>query len=404
MERGDFPKSVLTTVAVAMLTAFLTSLGFLFWVQTDPQSLTRLLRAPTGEDRNATDAVSAARSSERAVIAAVKKANPAVVAITISKNVPVYEQYLEEVPSPFSQFFGNDFFNFSVPRVRKKGTEKKEIGGGSGFLVSNDGYIVTNRHVVEDEEAEYTAFLNDGKKYTAAVVARDPALDLAIIKIDGSNFPYLAFGDSNALEVGQSVIAIGNALAEFRNTVSVGVVSGLSRRVVADDRAGRSELLEEVVQTDAGINPGNSGGPLLNLSGEVIGVNVAVALGSENIGFALPANLIKGAVDSVKKEGEIVRPFLGIRYLTINQVDYGVLVVRGETSQELAVIPGSPADKAGIVENDIILSFDGVKLDAEHSLASLIRKKKVGDQITLRIWHKGEEKTVKAVLEKWSRF
>lgn len=346
-------------------------------------------------------------SQESFVIDAVKKTNPAVVSIIISKNVPKYEIYTDpNRQNPFGDLFPNFFFN--VPQYRQNGTEKKEVGGGSGFFVSGDGLIVTNKHVVDQKDAEYTVFTNDGKKHTASVVARDPVLDVALIKIEGSNFPYLSLGNSDSLQVGQTVIAIGNALAEYRNTVSVGVVSGLARSIVAGDSSGKTELLDKVIQTDAAINPGNSGGPLLDLSGKVIGVNVAVAQGSQNIGFALPINSVKSAIESVKSTGKIVRPYLGIRYVSINSemkdknnlsVDYGVLVKAGQNQNELAVIPGSPADKAGIVENDIILEVDGVKLDSNNSLASLIRQKKIGNAVNLKILHKGEEKTARIILE-----
>jgi len=355
-------------------------------------------------------------TQEDMIISTVKKADPAVVSIVITKDVPVMEQYYENSPflGPFSDFFGGLFgdpfqnFQYKVPQYRQKGTEKKEIGGGSGFFVSADGMIITNKHVVDDTEAEYTVFTNKGEKYNATVVARDPVNDIAVIKIEGDEFPFLQFADSDNLNVGQTAIAIGNALGEFRNTVSVGIVSGLSRSLTAGDSYGKSEQLEGVIQTDAAINPGNSGGPLLNSHGEVIGVNVAMANGSENIGFSLPSNLIRSVVDSVKENGKIIRPFLGVRYIAINQnikeknklsVDYGALVVRGETTEDLAVIPGSPADKAGIEENDIILEVNGRKLDKNSSLSQMIINKKVGDVITLKILHKGEEKTVEVTLE-----
>lgn len=348
-------------------------------------------------------------TQETFVVDAVKKTNPAVVSIMISKNVPKYELYTDpnqQQQDPFGGLFPG--FSFNIPQYRQNGTEKKEIGGGSGFLVSNDGLIVTNKHVVNQKDVEYTVFTNDGKKHTAIVVARDPVLDIALLKIVGSNFPYLSLGNSDSLQVGQSVVAIGNALAEFRNTVSVGVISGLARSVVAGDSSGNTELLDHVIQTDAAINPGNSGGPLLNLSGQVIGVNVAVAQGSQNIGFALPINSVKSAIESVKSTGKIVRPYLGVRYVAISTemkeknnltVDYGVLVKAGANQNELAVIPGSPADKAGIVENDIILEIDGVKLDEKNTLASIVRQKKIGNVITLKILHKGVEKTVRVILE-----
>jgi serine protease Do len=315
---------------------------------------------------------------ERSVIDVVKETNPAVVSIIISKA-----------------------------ESKQNATEKKQVGGGSGFFVTSDGLIVTNRHVVDRSGVVYTVFTNDGEKHVATVVALDPVLDIALIKISGSNFPSLTLGDSDALEVGQSVIAIGNALAEFRNTVSLGVISGLARSITAGDSSGRTEVLDLVIQTDAAINPGNSGGPLLDLFGRVVGVNVAAARGSQSIGFALPINSVKGAIESVKSIGKIVRPYLGIRYLAINKVvqeknnlsvDYGVLVIPGADSGELAVIPGSPADKAGIVENDIILEIDGVKLGDKTNLASIIRQKKIGQVVNLKILSKGFEKNVKVTM------
>lgn len=339
----------------------------------------------------------------RTVVETVREANPAVVAITVSKEVPKYERYLRQYESPFG-----GFFNFQIPDIRQNGTEKREIGGGSGFLVSDDGYIVTNRHVVADEEAEYAVFLNDGTNYDGKVVARDPVLDIAVVKIEGTELPHLSMGDSDSLEVGETVIAIGNALAEYRNTVSVGVVSGLARSIVAGDGQGSSEALDQLIQTDAAINPGNSGGPLLSLRGEVIGVNVAVASGAENIGFALPISSVKSVVDSVRETGKIVRPFIGVRYIPVTKelqqknnlsVDYGVLVQRGDTAGDLAVMPGSPADKVGIVENDIILECDGTKLTEDVQLSTLIRKKKVGDIVSLKILHRGEEKMISVTLE-----
>lgn len=341
------------------------------------------------------------------VVDAVKKSNPSVVAIVISKEVPKYETYTD--PNQQNNPFGDMFpgFNFSTPQLRQNGTEKKDIGGGSGFFVSNDGLIVTNKHVVDQTGAFYTVFTNDGKKHDAKVIAKDPVLDIALIKIDGTGYAPLPLGDSDNLDVGQSVIAIGNALGEFRNTVSVGVVSGLARSITAGDSAGKSELLDKVIQTDAAINPGNSGGPLLDIFGQVIGVDVAIVEGSQNIGFALPINSVKGVIESVKTTGKIVRPYLGVRYVQVTPemkiannltVDYGALVKAGANANELAVIPGSPADKAGIVENDIILEVDGVKLDDKTNLSSIVRAKKVGDVLNLKVLHKGVEEKVSVTL------
>lgn len=353
-------------------------------------------------------------TEESRIIEVVEQAKPAVVSIVITKDIPIIERYYQEF-DPFGDNFFKDFFGgglrfrLPIPQQKQNGTEKQQVGGGSGFFVSADGYIVTNKHVVDDDKAEYTVITNDGKKYPAEILAKDSSLDVAVLRIKGDNFPYLVFGDSDKLKVGQTVIAIGNALAEFPNTVSVGVISGLSRSITAGDSFGRSEHLEGVIQTDAAINPGNSGGPLLDIKGRVIGVNVAVSQGAENIGFALASNTVKGIVESVRKYGEIIRPYLGVRYLQITEslkeknnlpVDYGVLVVRGETPEELAVIPGSPADKAGIVENDIILEVDGIKLEPGKSLSSIIRQKQIGETVKLKILHRGEEKIIEVKLEK----
>ncbi len=335
----------------------------------------------------------------------VARVNSAVVSVVVTKDVPVYERYLEEW-NPFG-FWGG---SFQVPRVRENGTEEQEVGGGSGFVVSPDGLIVTNRHVVDDTEARYSVFLGDGSDYEVEVLARDPQLDIAVLKITnlppGTELNHLSFGDSDALRLGEPVVAIGNALAEFRNSVSVGVVSGLARSIVASDGYGRSEALSDVIQTDAAINPGNSGGPLLNLRGEVIGVNVATSRGADNIGFALPAAVVRGVVASVAETGTIVRPFLGVRYAMVTEelrtlnnlpVEYGALIVRGERREELAVMPGSPADKAGLRENDIILAIDGEEL-RDRDLATVLRSKSADATVELRVWSAGSEKTVSVLL------
>ncbi len=283
----------------------------------------------------------------------------------------------------------------------------EEAGSGSGFIISNDGYIVTNQHVVADPTLEYTVLLTSGEQYTAQVLARDSLNDLAYLKIEAQNLPEVELGDSDQLKVGQTAIAIGYALGEFKNTVSVGVISGLSRQIVAGDGFSQTEELEDIIQTDAAINFGNSGGPLLNSEGQVIGVNVATAYGYENIGFAIPVNQIKNDVDSLQSQGKISRPYLGVRYQIINSVlqqlnnlsvDYGALIISGQTAAELAVIPGSPADKAGLVANDIILEINGQRITEEDTLIELIEDYQVGDKVSLKILHQGEEKTIEVTL------
>lgn len=354
---------------------------------------------------------------EEQVVSAVSKANPAVVSIVISKDVPVMEQYYTNV-NPFpsipgfpGDFFGNQGFTFQVPQYRQKGTQKKDVGGGSGFIVSPDGLVVTNNHVVSDKQASYTVFTNDGKKYAVTVVATDPVIDVAILRIKGENLPYLKFGDSDNLRLGQSVVAIGNALGEFRNSVSLGVVSGLLRTITAGDTTGgKTESLDQVIQTDAAINPGNSGGPLVDLRGNVVGVNVAVVSGSESVGFSLPGNVVKAAVISVQRSGKIERPYLGLRYVSINDsvkeknkltVDYGIFVTKGTGSGEVAVAKDSPADEASIKEGYVILELDGEKIDKNKSFSMLLRKKNVGDVVILKIMHNSETKNIKVILDKF---
>ncbi len=348
-------------------------------------------------------------SQEQQVIQTVKNASPAVVSIIITKELPVIEQHWQDI-NPFGgDLFGDPFdFRFRVPEYQQKGTKKQEVGGGTGFIISSNGLILTNKHVVTDKNAEYTVLMNNGKKYSAKVLARDPIQDLAIIKIKAHNLKPLILGNSNKIQLGQTAIAIGNALGEFRNTISVGVISGLKRSIVASGVGVSSERLNNVIQTDAAINPGNSGGPLLDLNGKVIGINVAVARGAQNIGFALPINLAKRDIQQVKNNGKISYPFLGVRYVIINQqikeqnylpVNYGALIVRGKKQTDLAVIPDSPADKAGLQENDIILEVDGVKVDEQHPLSEIIQKKNVGEWITLKVLHRGEYKNIRVKLD-----
>lgn len=349
----------------------------------------------------------AGQAGDEPFIGVVEAVSPAVVSITISKNVPVMEQYMTDpfAGDPFfQQFFGG---SMQVPQYRQNGTKKQEVGSGTGFLVSADGYIITNKHVVSDTEAEYEVAMADKKTYPAKVIARDSVNDIAVVKIEGTGFPTVRLGDSDSLKVGQRTVAIGNALGQYDNTVSQGIVSGLRRRLQAGDGQGSVESLYDVIQTDAAINPGNSGGPLLNLSGEAIGVNVAMAQGSQSIGFALPINDIKRVYDSVRKTGKIARPWLGIRFTMIDKeikeanqlsVDAGALVIRGEKPTDLAVAPGSPADLAGIVENDIVLEANGEKLTADYPLNVAAGKLNVGDTLRLKILHKGQTKTVEVKL------
>lgn len=325
-------------------------------------------------------------TEEERVIRVVKEAYPSVVSIIITKDIPKY-----------------DFFGFF------QGSEKAKIGAGSGFIVSSDGMILTNKHVVADENAEYTVITNDNKKYPAKVLARDPVQDVAIIKIEGSGFKPLKLGSVENVQIGQTVIAIGNALGELQNTVSVGVISGLNRTVTASGQ-GMIETLEDTIQTDAAINQGNSGGPLLNLSGEVIGINTAVDLSGENIGFAISIDKAIKGIEQVKAIGKISYPFLGVRYVLVDDdlakeenlpVSYGAWLVDGEYASQPAVAPGSPAEKAGLVKGDIILEINGEKISKSNSLAKIISRYNPKETITLKILRNKQEIIKNVVLGEW---
>ncbi len=319
-------------------------------------------------------------NEESVVIEVVEKVGPSVVTVNIEK---------EETLSPFNISFGP--FGFIFPQDLGE-TQKVEQNIGTGFVISSEGLIVTNKHVVSDTQAKYKVITKDDKTYEVKKIYRDPANDLAILKIEASGLKPVELGDSDKLKVGQFAIAIGTALGEFKNTVTTGVISGLGRGITAGSPLeGYVERLDNVIQTDAAINPGNSGGPLLNSAGQVIGINVATAASGENIGFAIPINVIKEAIDNFNKTGQFERPFLGIRYRMIgrdvalmNDVPQGAYVVE--------VVKGGAADKAGIKVGDIITKFDGHSLkEGETNLAKLISQKKVGDKATLTIWRDGKE-------------
>lgn len=346
-------------------------------------------------------------TQEELIIKAVGNISPAVVSVIATKDLPVFEEYYAD-PFGDDPFFQQFFRGFQVPQYRQKGTEKRQISSGTGFFVSEDGHLLTNKHVVVDEGAEYSVIMNDGRQFAARVLAKDPIQDVAVLKVDAGKFPYVPLGNSDALEVGQTVIAIGNTLGEFQNTVSVGVLSGLNRTVTASDGAGGAiEQLQGVIQTDAAINPGNSGGPLVNLSGSAIGINTAMAQGAENVGFALPINIAKKGLADAKESGKITYAFLGVRYVAINvrlkeekklSVDYGILISKGSNGED-AVIKDSPAEKAGIKEGDIILEFGGVRLDQNSTLAKLISTRRTGETVSLKALREGKEIEISVTLD-----
>ncbi len=296
--------------------------GTIFWYQkqslkqrqTEAAEVTALQKQISGlqnqlttlDKQNAAAALSAQEEANRQVVqqksqqdlvtAAVAKAAPAVVSIIISKDVPQY-QVVYQNPFGDDPFFQN--FGIQVPEYVPTGqTQSQEVGAGSGYLIASDGYIITNKHVVADTSASYTVLLQNGKQQTAKVVYKDPNNDLAIIKISGSNYSVINFDNSNNLQLGDTVIAIGNALGQYNNSVSLGVISGLNRTIQATSEDGSAETLTGVIQTDAAINPGNSGGPLLDLNGNAVGINVATVQGSNNISFSIPSNMVKSIIKS----------------------------------------------------------------------------------------------------------
>jgi len=328
----------------------------------------------------------------------VKKVLPGVVSITVSKMMPVFETPFG--PSPF----GFDGF-FMVP----KGKKKIQVGGGSGFIVDPSGIILTNRHVVSDPQAEYLVVLDEEKKYPAEILVKDPINDVAIIKIKEKNLPVIELGDSSKLELGQTVIAIGNALGNFLNTVSVGVVSGLFREITAGDAVTQSfTKLRGLIQTDAAINPGNSGGPLIDIEGKAIGINTAMVFMAENIGFALPINNAKKDLADLKKYGKLKQPFLGVRYVLLNKdlkekfnlsVDYGALIVSEPAPGGEAVVAGGAADRAGIKEKDILLEIKKQKITQKTPVEDLLQKCEIGEMIDIKALREGREIFFKVSLE-----
>ncbi len=339
-------------------------------------------------------------NQEEAVINVADKASNSVVSIVVSQHLSDIQNLRSD---PFLEYFG----------IQEDSTTDsdalQQVSAGTGFIISADGMIITNRHVVDEENAEYTVVLNDGQEYTAKVLAKDTLLDIAFLKIEANNLTPLSFGDSSNIKVGQTVVAIGNALGEFSNTVSSGIVSGLGRNITATDQLGGSaEQLYDVIQTDASINSGNSGGPLLDLSGNVVGVNVAVASDANGIGFAIPSNVVVDLLNRLNTDGEIVRPKLGVRFRMIDAslkksnnltVDSGALIVKGTVNNDPAIVPDSAAFKAGLKEGDIILEVNGEKLTENKPLNVVIQGYKVDDQVTLKIIRDGQELEVVATLQ-----
>jgi S1-C subfamily serine protease len=329
-------------------------------------------------------------TEESVVIDVAEKASPSVVTVSISTKQSRQQSLFMD---PFG-FFGQGQQMMPQPPEQVK----QDIG--SGFVVDgSQGLIVTNKHVVSATDATYTVITKDDKEYQVQKIYRDPVNDLAILKVD-AELPSLEVGDSDKLKVGQFVIAIGTALGEFRHTVTTGVVSGLGRGIDAGDGfSGAAERLDNVIQTDAAINPGNSGGPLINSAGQVIGVNVAISQQGQNIGFALPINVVTKSLENFNTTGQFDRPFLGVKYRMIpketalmNDVPEGAYIVE--------VVADSAADKAGVKQGDIIVKLDGKNVkEADGGLAEIINTLKPDQTVKAEIFRDGQTKEVDVTLK-----
>ena len=322
----------------------------------------------------------------------IKKALPAVVSITVTKSDDE-----EKTKNALGRLIPISGPNGILTSKKKFGYVK--TGSGSGFIVDSSGIIASNRHVVSSFSSRYTVIMNDNRKFDAKVLAKDPVSDVALLKIQAKEvLPFLKLGDSSKIELGDTAVAIGNALGVFRNTVSAGIISGLSRSITAQIDSSSSQEIHGLIQTDAAINPGNSGGPLLDSKGEVVGINVAVISEAENIGFALPIDAVKKDLNDLKKYGRIRRPFLGIHYLIIDEnvkekfdlpISFGALV-KSEKPYSESVILKSPADKAGIKEDDIILEVNSEKISSDKTINDILFNCEIGQNIKIKFIRKGK--------------
>jgi len=277
----------------------------------------------------------------------------------------------------------------------------EQEGAGTGMIVSSNGYVMTNKHVVDGAD-KVTVVLTDGKRYeNVDVLGSDPLNDVAFLKIKGvSDLPAITLGDSKTIRIGQSVVAIGNALGQYQNSVTSGIVSGTGRPVIASSDGtanGEAESLTDLIQTDAAINSGNSGGPLLNLKGQVIGINTAIAEDAQSIGFAIPISATKGLLNHVIKTGKVERAYLGVQYVSITPAvkeEYKLSADRGDyitADKGSSVQSGGPADKAGVKDKDIVIAVNGSKVGEVASVSSLISEYEPGQKVELTVLRDGRE-------------
>ncbi len=334
----------------------------------------------------------------------IKKIMPTVVTIIISKSLESLEK---EIPQDLLPLLSPDSQSLNIPPEAIDAHGMVKIGSGSGFIVDSKGIILTNKHVVADKNSEYAVITNDGKKFKTEILARDPIDDIAILKIIAKDLPFLELGDSSTLELGQPVLAIGNALGLFKNTVSSGIISGLARSIqAATDPKSPVQEMRGLIQTDAAINPGNSGGPLVTIEGQVVGINAAVVFGAQNLSFSIPVNAAKRDLEDLKNHGRIKRPLLGLRYVSVDEnlkekmklpVNYGAIIL-GQGPLHAGVIPNSPAEKAGLKVKDIVLEINNEKITTEKTIQDFLEELSVGDVLRAKILRGRKEFEVKITL------
>lgn len=379
-------KLIYIAILIIVIAAFAQQTNLLSGID-----LEKYIKLPKNEKENINVEKQNLVYEESVIIKVVEDSLPSVVTIGISKILST-EDRLEMDP-----------FDFFGPLKRIPGTKKKiEQNIGSGFIISKDGLIITNKHVVSDIEAGYKVITNNENEYEVKKIYRDPLNDLAIIKIDAVGLKPLKLGDSSKLKLGQLAIAIGTPLGEFTNTITSGIISGLGRGITAGSPfEGFVEKLDNVIQTDAAISAGNSGGPLLNSKGQVIGINTAIAGEAENIGFAIPVNVAKGLIDKFEERGfDYKTPYMGIRYQMVDK-QTAILNKIAEGAYIVEVVPDSPSEKAGLEDEDIITEFDGKKINGkdDQGLAKIILEKKVGDRVKIQYVRDGKVKTTTITLE-----
>lgn len=423
----DSLKNIAPIVIVSMISGLIGGV-LAVKLQNNPGAFTQNLTTKVVEERHYVE--------ESDTIAAIPKIVPAVLSIVATKDLQVFKQ---QPLDPFFFFQQDPFFRqfgFPVPeqqqpqQPQQPETKRQKIAGGTGFIIQNDGLALTNKHVVSDTGADYTALTKTGKEYDVEIISRDPLNDLSVIQLhekvaDSKNrktgekkdfgakakdLPIAPLGDSSKLQVGQRVLAIGNARGEYENSVTAGIVSAIGRDIEASDQNGQfRQTLSGLIQTDAAINFGNSGGPLVNLAGEVIGVNTAIDTSAAGVGFAIPVNQLKPVLESVKKFGRIVRPVLGVQHmiltkekaeeLKLKDIEYGALVIGDRSKKDFGVIPGSPAEKVGLKIDDVILEVDSEKVTTENTLQSIVQRHSPGDTLKLKVWRGGSTFEVTVTLD-----